>query len=71
MEEDPSDKEKHKDRFTVMVIALHNIAVEHEHLKQFSLALAAYKKAKDQSTLHLGPQHQMTEKMGKVLEDAT
>ena len=23
------------DRFTVMVIALHNIAVEHEYLKQF------------------------------------
>jgi hypothetical protein len=26
-----------EDRFTVMVIALHNIAVEHEYLKQVSL----------------------------------
>jgi tetratricopeptide (TPR) repeat protein len=35
------------DRFTVMVIALHNIAVEHEYLKQFQQSLTHYKKAKD------------------------
>ena len=36
-----------EDRFTVMVIALHNIAVEHEYLKQYQQSLTHYKKARD------------------------
>jgi hypothetical protein len=54
-----------------MVIALHNIAVEHEHLKQYMAALSTYKKAKDTSALHLGPEHQMTQKMSNILEEAS
>jgi hypothetical protein len=31
-----------KDRFNVMICALHNIAVEHEFLKQYTVSLTFY-----------------------------
>ena len=45
--QDGSGQNANDDRFTVMVIALHNIAVEHEYLKQYQHSLTHYKKAKD------------------------
>jgi tetratricopeptide (TPR) repeat protein len=54
------------DRFTVMVIALHNIAVEHEYLKQFQQSLTHYKKAKDFAQSSLGSDHIMSKKMDLV-----
>lgn len=58
------------DRFTVMVIALHNIAVEHEYLKQFQQSLTHYKKAKDFAQSSLGPEHIMSKKMDLVFQQA-
>ena len=49
-----------------MVIALHNIAVEHEFLKQFSLSLIHYQKAKDFALSALGADHVMAKKMDLV-----
>jgi nitrogen regulatory protein PII-like uncharacterized protein len=37
--EDQAEENHNEDRFTVMVIALHNIAVEHEYLKQVIIRL--------------------------------
>lgn len=54
------------DRFTVMVIALHNIAVEHEYLKQYQHSLTHYKKAKDFAQSALGADHIMSKKMEMV-----
>ena len=58
------------DRFTVMVIALHNIAVEHEYLKQYQHSLCHYKKAKDFSHSALGADHIMSKKMEMVFQQA-
>lgn len=74
-----------EDRFSVMIIALHNIAVEYEYLKlvsflqsiiciyfvQYSASLSSYKKAADFANQVLGGDHPMTIKMEKVLEEAT
>lgn len=37
--EEQVEENHNEDRFTVMVIALHNIAVEHEYLKQVIIRL--------------------------------
>ena len=37
-----------------MIIALHNIAVEYEYLKQYSSALICYQKARDFAVKTLG-----------------
>ena len=38
-----------------MIIALHNIAVEYEYLKQYQSALLTYQKARDFAFKFLGP----------------
>lgn len=53
-----------------MVIALHNIAVEHEYLKQFQHSLTHYKKAKDFAQSALGAEHIMSKKMEMVFQQA-
>ena len=49
-----------------MVIALHNISVEHEYLKQYPQSLANYKRAKDFSESTLGVDHVMSKKMDLI-----
>jgi len=56
---------------TVMVIALHNIAVEHEYMKQYSQSLLNYKKAKEFAATSLGADHVMTKKMDMVYLQAS
>ena len=53
-----------------MIIALHNIAVEYEYLKQYQSALLTYQKARDFSFKFLGPEHVFSNKMDKVLEES-
>lgn len=57
-------------RQTVMIIALHNIAVEYEYLKQFQSALLTYQKARDFAMKMLGEAHPFSEKMDTVLEES-
>lgn len=76
--EEPVEENHNEDRFTVMVIALHNIAVEHEYLKQviiacfnfiqFQHSLTHYKKAKDFAQKALGNDHIMSKKMDMVFQ---
>ena len=54
-----------------MVIALHNIAVEYEYLKQYQSALLTYKKASDFASKMLGEDHPFTTKMEAVLEESS
>ena len=58
------------DRFNVLICALHNIAVEHEFLKQYVIALNYYQKSRDLSARVLGIHNPMTMKMDKVFHDA-
>lgn len=51
----------------MIVIALHNIAVQYEYLKQYQSAFHTYQKAHDYAKKHLGPEHGFTQKMEKVL----
>ena len=53
-----------------MIIALHNIAVEYEYLKQYQSALLTYQKARDFANKLLGPTHMFSVKMEKVLEES-
>jgi hypothetical protein len=69
--EDEATQMAFSDRVTVMVIALYNIAAEHEHLKQFTSSLIHYEKAKNFSETLLGKSHSMTKKMTDVLQDAS
>ena len=62
--------ESPESRQTVMIIALHNIAVEYEYLKQYQSALLTYQKARDFSFKFLGPEHVFSIKMDKVLEES-
>ena len=57
-------------RQTVMIIALHNIAVEYEYLKQFQSSLLTYQKARDFSFKLLGESHPFSQKMDRVLEES-
>lgn len=57
-------------RQTVMIIALHNIAVEYEYLKQFQSALLTYQKARDFAFKMLGEAHPFSAKMDRVLEES-
>lgn len=57
-------------RQTVLVIALHNIAVEYEYLKEYQSAIHMYSKAKDYATKYLGSSHMFTKKMEGVLSDS-
>lgn len=59
-----------QDRFNVMICALHNIAVEHEFLKQYTMSLMYYEKSRDFARQTLGFEHPMTQKMDKVHSDA-
>lgn len=62
--------EQQESRQTVMIIALHNIAVEYEYLKQYQSALLTYQKARDFAFKFLGPAHVFSVKMDKVLEES-
>ena len=53
-----------------MIIALHNIAVEYEYLKQYQSALLTYQKARDFAFKFLGAQHVFSVKMDRVLEES-
>ena len=53
-----------------MIIALHNIAVEYEYLKQYQSSLLTYQKARDFAFKLLGPVHPFSEKMDRVLEES-
>lgn len=58
------------ERFNVLICALHNLAVEHEFLQQYSMALQYYQKSRDMAVKVLGPQHPMTLKMDRVYFEA-
>ena len=60
----------HESRQTVMIIALHNIAVEYEYLKQYQSSLLTYQKARDFSFKLLGEGHAFSQKMDRVLEES-
>lgn len=66
----PSAADNLESRQTVMVIALHNIAVEYEYLKQFQSALLTYQKARDFAVKLLGDSHPFSIKMDNVLEES-
>ena len=53
-----------------MIIALHNIAVEYEYLKQYQSSLLTYQKARDFAFKLLGESHPFAEKMDRVLEES-
>lgn len=55
----------------MVVIALHNIAVQYEYLNQYQSAIHTYQKAFDYSKKHLGSAHPFTQKMEKVLQEST
>ena len=59
-----------QDRCNVMICALHNIAVEHEFLKQYTVSLTYYQKSRDFAVQTLGTEHPMTLKMDKVYFEA-
>lgn len=59
-----------QDRCNVMICALHNIAVEHEFLKQYTVSLTFYQKSRDFAVQTLGESHPMTQKMDKVYFEA-
>ena len=65
-----TEGESVESRQTVMIIALHNIAVEYEYLKQYQSALLTYQKARDFAFKFLGPQHVFSTKMDRVLEES-
>jgi hypothetical protein len=69
-EGETAEEESCDDRFTVMVIALHNIAVEHEYQKQYQQSLTYYKKARDVARQALGAEHIMSKKMDAVFQQA-
>lgn len=52
--------EKGENFITTLVIAYHNIAVEHEFLKDFKIALEFYKLAWETGEQELGPEHVLT-----------
>ena len=58
------------DRFNVMICALHNIAVEHEFMKQYVIALNYYQKSRDLAAKLLGAKNPMTIKMDNVFHEA-
>ena len=58
------------ERLNVMICAYHNIAVQHEFLKQYALALTYYQKCRDFSVLSLGVDSPLTQKMDKVYFEA-
>jgi hypothetical protein len=53
-----------------MICALHNIAVEHEFLKQYTVSLTFYQKSRDFAVRTLGEHHAMTQKMDRVYFEA-
>lgn len=53
-----------------MIIALHNIAVEYEYLKQYQSSLLTYQKARDFAFKLLGEGHAFSIKMDRVLEES-
>ena len=53
-----------------MVIALHNIAVEYEYLKQYQSSLLTYQKSRDFAFKLLGGEHPFSQKMDRVLEES-
>lgn len=55
----------------MVVIALHNIAVQYEYLNQYQSAIHTYQKSYDYSKKYLGPGHSFTQKMEKVLHEST
>jgi hypothetical protein len=46
-----------------MIIALHNMAVEYEYLKQYQSALLTYQKARDCAYQYLGQTHPFAQRM--------
>lgn len=65
-----AENPQQQERFNVLVAALHNIAVEHEYLQQFTISLQYYQKSRDFSVQTLGPSHPMSVKMDKVYIEA-
>jgi tetratricopeptide (TPR) repeat protein len=59
-----------KDRHAVLCIAYHNIAVQHEFLKNYDAALTNYKKAYDYGSKFLVATHSLTKNMGEVYSSA-
>lgn len=55
----------------MVVIALHNIAVQYEYLHQYQSAIHTYQKSYDYSRKNLGAAHAFTQKMEKVLQEST
>jgi len=55
----------------VVVIALHNIAVEYEYLKQYHSAIHSYTKAHDHAKKYLGKEHPFAAKMENVLNESS
>lgn len=53
-----------------MVCALHNIAVEHEYLKQYTMSLQYYQKSRDLAVKVHGESEPMTKKMDSVYFEA-
>ena len=53
-----------------MIIALHNIAVEYEYLKQYQSSLLTYQKARDFAFKLLSEGHPFAIKMDRILEDS-
>ena len=53
-----------------MIIALHNIAVEYEYLKQYQSCLSTYQKARDFAHRMLGEEHPFSIKMESVLQES-
>ena len=54
-----------------MIIALHNIAVEYEYLKQYQSCLSTYQKARDFAHKMLGEEHPFSIKMESVLQESS
>eukprot|EP00931_Biecheleriopsis_adriatica_P080227 TRINITY_DN5357_c0_g2_i2.p1 TRINITY_DN5357_c0_g2~~TRINITY_DN5357_c0_g2_i2.p1 ORF type:complete len:397 (-),score=88.68 TRINITY_DN5357_c0_g2_i2:18-1109(-) len=48
-----------REQFTVLCIAYHNLAVEHEHLKNLESAVCAYAEGFKWASKFLGPSHQL------------
>ncbi|CAE8593967.1 unnamed protein product, partial [Polarella glacialis] len=56
---DQAVSDEAREQFTVLCIAYHNLAVEHEHLKNLEAAACAYAEGYRWAARFLGPSHQL------------
>ena len=68
--DDKSPPPKSDDRFIILCIAYHNIAVEQEFMKQFQMSVTSYKKSYECANKYLGAPHPMTGNMKDVYQNA-